>query len=174
MFEKYYNCVTLLLVSKNLLLPIVLLLIRVYVGWQWLSAGFEKITSSSWVGDKAGTAIGGFLTSALTKTGGEHPSVQWWYAEFVKNIALPNKVVFSYLVSFGEVAVGLGLILGALTPFAAFFGAFMNFNYLFAGTVSTNPVLLLGELVILAFWKKSGALGLDRFLMPMLSKKLKK
>jgi len=50
----------------------------------------------------------------------------------------------------------------------------MNFNYLFAGTVSTNPVLLLGELVILAFWKKSGALGLDRFLMPMLSKKLKK
>lgn len=160
--------------NRNLLLPVLLLLIRLYVGWQWLVAGFEKITSPVWVGDKAGTAVGGFLMGALAKTGGEHPSVQWWYAEFVKNIALPNKVIFSYLVSFGETAVGLGLILGALTPFAAFFGAFMNFNYLFAGTVSTNPVLLLLELIIIKFWKDSGVLGLDRFIMPKLLKKLKK
>lgn len=160
--------------NRNLLLPIFLLLIRFYVGWQWLAAGYEKITNSAWVGEKAGSAIGGFLMGALAKTGGEHPNVQWWYAEFIKNIALPNKVLFSYLVSFGEVAVGLGLILGALTPFAAFFGAFMNFNYLFAGTVSTNPVLLLGELIIMGFWKKSGVLGLDRFIMPKIIQKLKK
>lgn len=158
--------------DKRLILPFALLLIRLYVGWQWLVAGYEKVISPVWVGDKAGTAVGGFLMGALKKVGGEHPDVQWWYAEFINNFALPNKVIFSYLVSFGELAVGIGLILGALTPVAAFFGIFMNFNYLFAGTVSTNPVLLVLELIILAFWRKAGVLGLDRFLMPKSSKSL--
>lgn len=153
---------------KELALPLSLFLIRLYVGWQWLQAGLEKITDQAWVGSKAGTAVGGFLMGALAKTSGEHPNVQWWYAEFIKNFALPNKVIFSYLVSYGEVLVGIALILGALTPIAAFFGAFMNFNYLFAGTVSTNPVLLLGEIILLFFWKKSGLIGIDRYLMPKL------
>ncbi len=155
--------------KKELILPLLLLLIRLYVGWQWLQAGIEKITNQAWVGSKAGTAVGGFLMGALSKTSGEHPNVQWWYAEFIKNFALPNKVLFSYLVSYGELLVGVALIIGALTPVAAFFGAFMNFNYLFAGTVSTNPVLLLGEIVLMFFWKKSGQIGLDRYLMPKIS-----
>lgn len=156
--------------NKNLLLPVLLFVIRVYIGWQWLQAGLEKITSSVWVGDKAGTAVGGFLRGALAKTSGDHPDVQWWYAAFIENFALPNKVIFSYLVSYGEVLVGLGLILGALTPIAAFFGAVMNFNYLLAGTVSTNPVLLLGEIVIMFFHRQSGKIGLDKFLFPYLKK----
>jgi thiosulfate dehydrogenase [quinone] large subunit len=55
---------------------------------------------------------------------------------------LPYAGTWSYIVAFGEVLVGIGLILGALTGIAAFFGIFMNFNYLLAGTVSTNPILL--------------------------------
>lgn len=151
----------------------VLLLIRFYVGWQWLAAGYEKITSPLWVGAKAGTAIGGFLTNALTKTGGQHPDVQWWYASFIQNFALPNKIVFSYLVSFGEFAVGAGLILGAFTVFAAFFGAVMNFNYLLAGTVSINPTLLIGEIIIMFFYKIAGYFGLDRYIMPILKDRMK-
>lgn len=62
----------------------------------------------------------------------------------------------------------MGLILGALTGIAAFFGVLMNFNYLLAGTVSTNPILgFLGILLVLA-WRIAGYWGLDRWLLPLL------
>ena len=75
---------------------------------------------------------------------------------------------FSYVIVFGELAVGVGLILGAFVGLAAAGGLLMNFAFLLAGTTSTNPVLvMLGFLLILA-WKNSGYVGLDYFLLPML------
>ncbi|PIR79878.1 MAG: DoxX family protein [Candidatus Levybacteria bacterium CG10_big_fil_rev_8_21_14_0_10_35_13] len=149
-------------------LSVLWLIIRLYVGWQWFEAGLEKVQSSSWVGDKAGLAIGGFLTNALTKTSGAHPDVQAWYGFFIKDFVLPNKVIFSYLVAYGELLVGIALILGIVTGVAAFFGAFMNMNYLLAGTVSTNPLLLLLEIPLILAWKTAGWIGLDRFVLPRL------
>lgn len=140
--------------------------VRLYVGWEWLAAGWEKVTDPVWVGSQAGTAVQGFLNGALQKTAGAHPSVSGWYANFINNAALPHPVLFSYLVTYGEIAVGLGLILGAFTGIAAFFGVFMNFNYLFAGTVSINPFLLLIQLFLILAWRNAGWWGLDRFLLP--------
>jgi thiosulfate dehydrogenase [quinone] large subunit len=72
------------------------------------------------------------------------------------------------VIVFGELAVGLGLILGAFVGLAAAGGLLMNMAFLLAGTVSTNPVLtLLGVLLILA-WKNGGYIGLDRLLLPVL------
>lgn len=149
-------------------------LIRIYVGWQWLVAGWEKIINPVWVGDKAGVAVAGFLTHALTKTSGAHPDVQSWYAFFIHTVALPNAQIFSYMVSFGEFFVGIGLILGLFTGIAAFFGAFMNMNYLFAGTVSINPTLLILEIPIILAWRTAGGIGLDRFIFPLIDNQGKK
>ena len=33
-----------------------------------------------------------------------------WYAAFLQNVVIPNASVFSYIVTFGEILVGLGLI----------------------------------------------------------------
>jgi thiosulfate dehydrogenase [quinone] large subunit len=150
------------------------LVIRVYVGWEWLQAGLAKIQNSVWVGPKAGVAIQGFVGGALEKTSGLHPDVQSWYAEFLKNIVLPNASVFSHSVAFGETLVGVGLILGAFTGIAAFFGAFMNMNFLLAGTVSTNPILFFLELFLILAWRVAGWWGLDRFLLPLLGTPWKK
>lgn len=147
---------------------IVWLLIRLYVGWEWLIAGWGKFNNPVWVGDKAGVAIQGFLNGALAKTSGAHPDVAGWYAAFIQNVALPNAAFFSYLVTFGEIAVGIGLILGLFTGIAAFFGTFMNMNYLLAGTVSSNPVLLLLQLFLILAWRVAGWLGLDRWVLPAL------
>ena len=125
------------------------LILRVYVGWEWLTAGYEKVINPVWVGPKAGVAITGFLMGALEKTQGAHPSVAGWYAWFIHTVALPNAATFSYLVAFGELFVGVGLILGLFTGLAAFFGGFMNMNYLFAGTISTNPLMFLIELFLI-------------------------
>ena len=146
----------------------VYLVLRIYVGWEWLQAGYEKVINPVWTGAKAGVALNGFLAGAIAKTAGEHPSVQWWYAAFLHNFVQPNAAVFSYMVAYGELLVGLGLIFGLFTGIAAFFGAFMNMNYLFAGTVSTNPLLFLIELFIILAWRVAGWVGLDRWALSML------
>lgn len=144
------------------------LVVRVYVGWEWLHAGWSKVMSPAWTGDQAGAAISGFLKGALKKTSGAHPDVQGWYAAFIEHVALPNSALFSYLVAYGELLVGVALILGIFTGIAAFFGAFMNMNFLFAGTVSTNPVLFVLELFLILAWRTAGWIGLDRWVLPAL------
>ena len=144
------------------------LIVRLYVGWQWLAAAFEKLQSPVWVGGQAGVAIQGFLQAALQKTAGAHPDVSGWYGWFIQNIALPHAAVFSYLVTYGELAVGIALMVGVFTGIAAFFGTFMNLNYLFAGTVSINPILLLLQLFLILAWRIAGWWGLDRYVLPKL------
>lgn len=41
-------------------------------------------------------------------------------------------------------------------------------RFLFAGTTSINPLLLLIELFLVLAWRNAGWLGLDRWLLPWL------
>jgi thiosulfate dehydrogenase [quinone] large subunit len=144
------------------------LLLRVYVGWQWLQAGLEKLESPAWVGANAGAALSGFVAGALKKTTGEHPDVTGWYAAFLQGFVLPNAAVWSHLVTFGEILIGLGLIFGCLTGVAAFFGGFMNAAFLFAGTVSVNPLLFVLATWLVLAWRVAGFIGLDFVVLPIL------
>jgi thiosulfate dehydrogenase [quinone] large subunit len=141
------------------------LIVRLYVGWNWLRAGWSKLTNPAWVGGNAGTALSGFVKNALTKTTGTHPDVQGWYGTFLTDIVMPHTKLWSYFVSFGELLVGIGLILGIFTGIAAFFGIVMNMNYLMAGSVSTNPILLILSVFLVLAWKTAGWWGLDRWLL---------
>ncbi len=141
--------------------------VRIWLGWQWLQAGMEKITSPVWTGAKAGVAVGGFLQGALAKATGEHPLVQGWYADFVRSVALPQAKAFSYLVAYGEVLVGIALILGTFTVFAAVMGALMNLNYMLAGTTSTNPIMYTLAILVIIAGTNAGLIGLDYWLRPL-------
>ncbi len=142
--------------------------VRIYLGYLWLNAGWHKVTSSAWVGPEAGGAVKGFLSNALTLTQGDHPSVQTWYARLIENVFIPNAFIFSHLVAFGEVLVGLALILGFLTGFAAFTGGFLNATFLLAGTVSTNPFMFILATWIVLAWRVAGYWGLDYWVLPHL------
>ncbi len=144
------------------------LIVRLYVGYEWLNAGWDKLNSAAWTGSKAGTALTGFVNGALAKTGGAHADVQGWYASFLRHVVLPNVHLFSYLVAFGETLVGIALIIGLFTGIAAFFGSFMNMNYLLSGSVSTNPILFMGALLLILAWRTAGWWGLDRWLLRLL------
>lgn len=140
--------------------------VRMNVGAEWFLAGWEKVESPQW--GTNGTALKGFVVAAIGKTGGAHPSVQGWYGSFLQNFVLPNAGFYSFLVTWGEVAVGLGILLGALTGVAAGFGVLMNLNYLLAGTVSVNPILGTFGLFLCFAWRVCGLIGLDRWLLPAL------
>lgn len=144
------------------------LIVRLYVGYEWLMAGWAKFNNPAWVGPEAGTAVKGFLMGALAKTTGEHPNVSAWYGWFIENMALHHTTFISHLITFGEIAVGVGLIVGLFTGIAAFFGTFMNLNFMFAGTVSTNPLLALLSLLLILAWRVAGWYGLDRYVLPAL------
>ena len=142
------------------------LVVRIYVGYQWLTAGWAKIINPAWTGSSAGEALSGFIKFTLTKTTGEHPDVSSWYSWFLTHAIGPNLEFWSYVISFGEVLVGIGLILGALTGITAMFGAFMNLNFLLAGAVSINPILLVLSIGLMLSWRIAGSIGLDHYLLP--------
>lgn len=158
------------------------LIVRLYVGYEWLTAGLDKLTGYSFTitafGQKAGSpwvfgahdgaAIKGFVAGALAQSTGDHPAVQGWYAWFLQNVVLPNAALFAYMVTFGEVLIGLGLIFGLLTGIAAFFGVFMNMNFLLSGAVSINPVIGFLALFLVLAWRIAGYWGLDRWALPLL------
>ncbi|HYX49057.1 MAG TPA: DoxX family protein [Ktedonobacteraceae bacterium] len=161
------------------------LIVRLYVGYQWLIAGTEKLfgynidftskgfgtgdISNSWIfTSHLGAALTGFAHSGIAQATGAHPAVQGWYAWFLQNVVIPGAGFWSYLVTFGEVAVGIGLIIGMLTGIAAFFGVFMNMNFLLAGAVSINPIIGGLAIFLILAWRIAGYYGVDRWLLPLL------
>jgi len=144
------------------------LVVRVYVGYLWIKAAADKLGSPAWTGAQAGSGLKGFLEGAIGKTSGSNPAVQGWYADFLRGFVLHHVVVFSFMVSFGELAVGVALILGVVTGIAGFFGCFMNMNYLLAGSTSVNPVMMVLGLFIVLAWRVAGWYGADRFILPAL------
>jgi thiosulfate dehydrogenase [quinone] large subunit len=144
------------------------LVVRVYVGWQWLHAGWEKYSGDGWIGANAGHSLSGFLQGAIAKTADAHSGVTGWYAYFLQHAVLPHAVGWSYVVVFGELLVGLALVIGIFTGIAAFFGLFMNFNFMLAGSLSVNPILFTLSIFLVLAWKVAGYWGLDKFVLPTL------
>lgn len=153
---------------------------RLWLGYSWITGGIEKVfgeKSVGWVGAEAGKSVTGFLNGAIAKSAlapgydavaTPRPVVQTWYAELVQDVFLPNATLFSYLVAYGELLVGLALILGIFTHFAALMGVLMNLSFLFAGTISTNPnMLVVGLAIALAGGVAAGYYGLDYFARPV-------
>jgi thiosulfate dehydrogenase [quinone] large subunit len=142
--------------------------VRVYLGWLWLNAGWHKVSDPRWVGSEAGTAVSGFLRGAITKSTGDAPTVTGWYAWIVEHVFLPVAPLFSYLVAFGEVLIGIALIVGFLTGLMAFLGGLLNVSFMLAGTLSTNPIMFLLATWLVLAWRIAGYYGLDYWVLPWL------
>ena len=149
-------------------MSLVWLLVRLYMADDFLEAGWHKFTDPRWM-NGSGDGIIGFWKGALAVNNGKPVITFDWYRGFIQFLVNANAAPwFSYIIVFGELAVGLGLLFGAFTGLAATGGLLMNMAFMLAGTTSTNPVLaILGIGVILA-WKNAGYVGLDRYLLPML------
>jgi thiosulfate dehydrogenase [quinone] large subunit len=144
------------------------LAVRLWLGYQWLNAGYQKIWGSEhsafWFGSGAG--VKGFATAGvLGSSSGKGGASYGWWAAFLHNFVIPNASWIAKLVSLGELLVGVALILGLLTGFAAGAGLLLNLTYMFSGSAGVNPMFgILGVLLILA-WRNAGWFGLDRFVL---------
>jgi thiosulfate dehydrogenase [quinone] large subunit len=144
------------------------LVVRLYMAYVWLPAGWEKITGGKWLfGD--GAPVAGFVTKAVAD-----PGTPTWYVDFANSVVLPNASLFATLVALGEFAVGLGLLVGLLTGFAAFFAVFMSANYVLAGSLSSNPIQIVLGLLLVVAWRNAGWIGLDRLFLPWAARQFRR
>ncbi len=142
------------------------LVARLYLGWQWLDSGRHKVTDEGWM--DGGMALKSFWERVVAVPEQGRPAITYgWYREFIQ-FMLDNEwyTWFAKLVAVGEVLIGVALILGLFTGIAAFFGALLNFNFMLAGTASTNPVLFIIALGLIIAWKIAGYIGLDAYVLP--------
>jgi len=145
------------------------LLVRLYVGYEWLEAGLHKFSDPKWMVD--GTALLGYWTNAVkVPAPPARAAITYdWFRGFLQFlIDIHANTWFGGLVAHGELLVGIGLILGGLVGIAAFFGALMNMNFMLAGSASTNPLLFFLAIGLILAWKVAGYYGLDRVLLPVL------
>ena len=133
--------------------PIVLL--RVYTGVFFLYYGIRKVANPNFA-----DGLGGFVTSQLDQ------SVAF-YRPFLENVVLPYKGTFAVLVGFGELLMGLALILGLATRYAAFAGAFLVLNFWLAKgqgilDAQNHDVIWFVILIVLGGLHAGRTMGLDQ------------
>lgn len=140
-------------------------IIRIYVGYTWVEASLHKISDPKWVA--TGEALKGFWAGAASIPAQGRPAIAFdWYRVFIQ-FMLDNQwyTWFAKLIAYGEFIIGVALIIGAFVGIAAFFGALMNWNFIMAGSASTNALLFTFAIILILAWKVAGWYGLDRYLL---------
>ncbi|AIG65601.1 DoxX family protein [Weissella tructae] len=145
----------------------ILLVLRVYIGFQWFTAGLSKLMMNG------GFHAEGMISGALQQGTPEQPFAYPLFQSFLKMTTDGGQDAsfFNLVVPWGEMFVGLGLMFGMLTLAAAFFGLIMNFTYLLSGVVSVNPTFILIQFIILISGFNAGKIGLDYWVTPYLRSK---
>lgn len=140
-------------------------ILRIWLGYKWIDAASHKIGVPAWT--ETGAALKGFWSGAVAVPAEGRPPITFdWYRSFIQALLDAEAYTwFGKLVAYGEMLVGIALVIGAFTGFAAFFAGFMNWNFMMAGTASSNPVLFVAALGLIMAWKVSGLVGADFFLL---------
>jgi thiosulfate dehydrogenase (quinone) large subunit len=138
-----------------------LALVRILVGVLFLLVAWPKISGGRFLG-------GGALSQQLLNGIQKDPLA--WHRAFISESVVPHAHLFSYLSAFGEISIGISLVVGCLVRISSLFGAFYNFNILFSvayaaggGTVNYNRVLILLHLIFVSS-SAGRALGIDGLL----------
>lgn len=147
---------------------LVWLVLRVWLGYKWIDASLHKLDNPAWV--QTGEALKGFWTGAVAMPETGRPPIAFdWYRSFIQYLLDAEAYTwFAKLIAYGELLVGIALILGLFTGIAAFFGGVMNWNFIMAGAASTNGMLFLVSVLLMLAWKTAGFIGVDYYLLPYL------
>lgn len=139
-----------------------LALLRIYLGYRWLMSGLEKV-NTGWL--SAGNKL---VAGASTAPIG--PNTPEWYVNFMEKVVFPHALLFQTMITLGELAIGICLILGLFTVLAALGSIFMNINFMISG--SGDMWFLVVSIVMLAGAGRS--FGLDYYVIPYISRVIKR
>jgi thiosulfate dehydrogenase [quinone] large subunit len=147
-------------------------LLRVVVGAWFLKAVWTKLTLAMLGGVVPYPAVSPRFVAFQPKRVAEFAAGNpvGWYKDFLEHTVLPHAATFATLQAYGEVAVGLGLILGFLTGLTALVGLFLSLNFgLSSQWMSFGQqgfhVLLVTSMLIFLGTRAGRAWGIDALLL---------
>lgn len=121
----------------------VLVPLRLFLGVTFLYAGLQKLTDPQYFNPATrgyiGRQIAAFATGTPLRT-------------FLQQIAVPHAPLFGGLVAYGELAIGLGVLLGFFLRPAAFFGLLINLTFFLSADWRVFPYFYGSDIVFLFCW----------------------
>ena len=147
-------------------------LLRVVVGAWFLKAVWTKLTVEFAWGVMPYVTVSsrfvGFHPKRVAEFAAGNPV--GWYKDFLENTVLPNAALFAKFQTYGEVAVGVGLILGFCVGLTALVGLFLTVNYgLATQWMSFGQqgfhVMLVSSMIILLGARAGRAWGVDALIL---------
>jgi thiosulfate dehydrogenase [quinone] large subunit len=76
------------------------------IAWEWLVSGTNKLLAGDFP-----QGLGVTLSNGLQN------NPNGWYIQFLKTLVIPHSVVYGYAIEYGEILIGLGLLIGAILLF---------------------------------------------------------
>lgn len=119
-----------------------LLPLRLFLGVTFIYAGLDKLFDSAFL-SATGTGSIGELMSTVRNSSAVPALV---------DMALKNPEGFGYAMAFGELAVGLGTLLGLLARLAALGGALISLSLWLTVSWQTEPYYYGNDLAYLVAW----------------------
>ena len=145
-----------------------LAVLRIVVGAWFLKAVWTKLTVEFAWGVVPYLAVSprfiGFQPKRVAEFANGNPVE--WYKQFLEGTVLPNARLFAHLQGYGEVVVGIGLVLGFCVGLTALLGLFLTLNYGLATQWMTFGqqgfhVLLITSMIIFLGARAGRVWGLD-------------
>jgi thiosulfate dehydrogenase (quinone) large subunit len=147
-------------------------LLRVVVGAWFLKAVVTKLTTGLLFGVVPYPAVSprflGFQPKRVAEFAAGNPV--GWYKDFLEQTVLPHSTLFASLQTYGEVVVGVGLVLGLLVGLTGLVGLLLSVNYGLATQWMTFGqqgfhVLLVTSMIIFLCARAGRTWGVDRWLI---------
>jgi len=151
-----------------------IVLLRIVVGAWFMKAVWTKLTLEFAWGVLPYVTVSsrfiGFQPKRVAEFAAANPI--GWYKDFLENTILPNAALFAQLQTYGEVAVGVGLIMGFCVGLTALVGLFLTVNYgLATQWMSFGQqgfhVMLITSMIILLGARAGRAWGIDALILRM-------
>jgi thiosulfate dehydrogenase (quinone) large subunit len=148
-----------------------LLPLRLFLGITFIYAAIQKLTDPQYFNASARGYIGKQI-AAFANGSPLH--------NFLIQVVVPHANLFGALVAYGEIAIGLGALLGLLLRPAAFFGLLLSITFFLSATWRVYPYFYGSDIVFIFCWitlilagpLNTGLPSLDAFLVPRLLQSL--
>ncbi|MBP2584193.1 thiosulfate dehydrogenase [quinone] large subunit [Streptomyces sp. PvR006] len=140
--------------SRYALLPL-----RIFLGVTFVYAAFDKLTDSAFFADSGTGSIGEMMSGVRDSSA----------IPALVDLALKNPAGFGYAIALGELAVGIGTLVGLFARVAALGGALISLSLWLTVSWQVNPYYLGNDLAYLMAWLPlvlagASVLSLDRLL----------
>jgi thiosulfate dehydrogenase (quinone) large subunit len=116
--------------------------LRLFLGATFVYAGLDKLLDPGFLSGSGQDSLTAMLEGVRDTAG-----VPW-----LVDLALKNPEAFGYAIAGGEIAVGLGTLVGLFARLAALGGALISLSFWLTVTWSTDPYYYGNDLAYLMAW----------------------